>query len=242
MNGILAAMLGTWTAAHTPEAGARFANDPKADELVKADLMAFLLAASLDRGGTSFELWNLPHLLAQSWGHLDPARIEMMAQEALAQEPAIAHAPSQVSRLQLARTIVSLATVIQQECGGDPERMLEGSVSEIMERLQLVNGIGPNIARMIIIQRMLYFGLEPEMRGRLLPKLDVHVQRVLERTGVVSGATEENVRRALSDLSMREVAIVDQVCWDVGQRYCRPHDPKCHECLLARRCPRTGVS
>jgi len=239
---LLSVMVGIWRSRAAKAGQPTFASDPEADKLVKENLFAFLLAASLDRGGNAFALWNIPHRLAQQWGHLDPELIQAMSPEDLASNPVIAHAPSQVSRQQLARTIISLATVVQRQCDGDPERMLRGSISDIMEKLQQVYGVGPNIARMIIIQRILYFGLEPEPRGRLLPKLDVHVQRVLQRTGVVPVATEESVSQVLADRSMEDIAVIDQACWDLGRDYCRPRGPRCGECPLGQCCQKVGVS
>jgi len=240
---ILDAIIDSWWGSR-PQAtsGPSFASDPEADKLVKENLFAFLLAASIDRGGNAFALWNIPYRLKQEWGHLDPDRIQVLAPEVLAADPVIAHAPSQISRYQLANTIISLAQVVQTQYGGSPERMLEGSVSDIMDSVQRVFGIGPNIARMIIIQRILYFGLEPERRGRLLPKLDVHVQRVLGCAGLVSAATDESVGQLLADRSMRDVAVIDQACWDIGRRYCRPNNPKCEQCPLAHCCPKIGVA
>jgi len=239
---ILDAMIDNWWGSHAhPPTGPSFASDPEADRLVREDLFAFLMAASLDRGGQAFDLWNIPHRLQQEWGHLDPERIRVMAPDVLSADPVIAHAPSQISRYQLAKTVISLAQIVQTQHDGVPERMLEGSVSEIMDKLQRVFGIGPNIARMIIILRILYFGLEPERRGYLLPKLDVHVQRVLERAGLVSAATDESVGQLLEDRLMRDVAVIDQACWDIGRRYCRPNNPKCEQCPLARRCLKVGV-
>jgi len=240
---ILDAIIDTWWGSH-PQAtsGPSFASDPEGDKLVKENLFAFLLAASIDRGGNAFALWNIPCRLKQEWGHLDRERIQAMAPEVLASDPVIAHAPSQISRHQLAKTVISLAQVVQTQYGGNPARMLEGSISDIMDSLQRVFGVGPNIARMIIIQRILYFGLEPERRGRLLPKLDVHVQRVLERTGLVSAATDESVGQLLADRSMHDIAVIDQACWDIGRKYCRPTNPKCEQCPLAQHCRKAGVT
>jgi endonuclease III len=147
---ILDALVEYWRSGHAKVvSGPSFAADPEADKLVQENLFAFLLAASLDRGGKASALWNIPYRLKQEWGHLDPERIRAMAPEALAADPVIARAPSQISRYQLAKTVISLAQVVQTQYGGRPERMLEGSVSDIMDSLQRVFGVGPGIARMV---------------------------------------------------------------------------------------------
>jgi endonuclease-3 len=240
---LLDALIGYWQdRSRTGPELPRFASDPDADKLVRENLFAFLLAASLDRGGQAFALWNTPHRLRQQWGHLDPALIQHMVPEELAADPVIVHAPSQISRLQLAKTVVSLAQVVQRDCDGQPERLLEGSIADIMDSLQQVFGVGPGIARMVVIQRILFFGLEPERRGRLLPKIDVHVQRVLERTGLVAAATDEDVAHMLTDRPMQDIAAIDQACWDIGRQYCRPNEPKCGQCPADHGCAKVGIA
>jgi endonuclease III len=219
-----------------------FASDDKANELVKRDVFAFLLASCIDRTGDSTLLWNIPQQLKDSWGHLDSAAIKRMDPAELAANPVIARAPGQVSRVQLARTIIDLAEMVQEEYDGQPERMLEGSISDIMDNLQQVFGVGPNIARMVIILRILYFGLKPARTGRLLPKIDVHVQRVFTRTGIVDACTERAVRILLKDYPIEDIAAIDQVCWGVGREYCEPKDPKCDKCPVASACKKVGVA
>ncbi|MCX6345655.1 MAG: hypothetical protein NT018_11385 [Armatimonadetes bacterium] len=232
-NAVIARMLAHWhtkPSSHLDNVG--YASNPEADTLVRADLFAFLLACSIDRTGESVRIWNTPLYLKQDWGHLDPARIAKMEPAELSQNPIIRQIPGQVSRLQLAKTIITLAEVVIEDFDSCPELMLEGSVSDIMDNLQLVSGIGPNVARMIIILRVLYFGLRPSRTGRLLPKLDVHVCRILVRTGLVTDCSERAVRAILKSYPIEDIAAIDQVCWEIGQNYCRPNDPKCSECPL----------
>lgn len=240
---VIAAMLGHWQserASHLDSAG--FATNPDADTLVRNNLFAFLMACSLDRTGNSDLIWNIPLQLKQDWGHLDPAMIQTMNRQELAQNPIIKRAPGQVSRVQLATTIISLASIVENDYGGAPERMLEGSISDIMESLQQIHGVGPNIARMTIILRILYFGLKPERGGRLLPKIDVHVERLFTRTGLVEVCSEQALGSVLKDYAVEDIAAIDQVCWELGQSYCRPTNPRCGECPINGACGHVGVS
>jgi hypothetical protein len=221
-------------------ADVKFAADPKANQLVKEDLVAFLLAASIDRGGQAFHLWNIPYRLKESWGHLDTQRIAAMDPVVLAADPAILQAPSQTSRAQLAKTIVSVARTIEQY-GGDPSRLLEGTTDAVIARLQHIFGVGPGIARMIVIQRLLFFGHRPIPGGDLLPKLDVLVQRVFTRTGMVAECTDAQVAQALRGCSPNEIAIIDQVGWGIGHDYCSATEPRCGQCPLRSSCDQRGL-
>ncbi|MDI6828615.1 MAG: hypothetical protein QME62_09045 [Armatimonadota bacterium] len=239
----LEAMLDYWRGKYQPGvANVGFAEDPQADKLVREDLFAFLLACSIDRMGKSTLIWNIPYKLKLDWGHLDPSKISRMSPEELASNQIIAHAPGLVSREQIAKTIISLAQVVTDDYDGHPERMLDGSISDIMDKLQQVSGIGPNIARMIIIIRILYFGLKPARTGRLLPKIDVHVTRVMIRTGTVPDGSERSLLQVLRHYPIEDIAAIDQVCWEVGQTYCKPHKPDCRACFLNECCAKVGVS
>jgi hypothetical protein len=227
-------MLTTWAA--EPH-DAPFASDPAADRLVRSDLSAFLMAAALDRVGQSFKLWEIPYLLRGKWGHLDTQRIQAMDPAELAADPIIAHAPAQTKRLHLAKSIISVAKTIELN-NGEPERLFDGDMQSILERLDRIFGIGLPIAHMIVIQRILYFGFTPP-GGDLLPKTDVHVMRVLARTGVVSTitASDQQVRSALVGFSPFEIAILDQVAWRVGRELCHAKkQPNCPACPLHHAC------
>lgn len=227
----LRTMIATWNAAPP---NARFADDPAADQLVKENLSAFLMAASIDRGGLARKLWEVPFRLLQKWEQLDTGQIQAMDPLSLASDPIIARAPSMTRRLDLAKSIISVAQTVEAY-GGNPERIFEGNIDTILNRLQQIFGVGPGIARMILIQRMLFFGLNPPGND-LLPKLDVLVVRVLTRTGVVTTGTDKEVRAAIQEFSSREIAFIDQVAWDIGQTRCFPKQPDCPACPLCDVC------
>jgi hypothetical protein len=219
---------------------AQFAADPKADQFIKENLAAFLVAASIDRGGQSLKLWNIPYQLRETWGHFDTKLIQQMDPLVLATDPIIARAPSITSRIHLAKTIISVAQVVEIY-GGDPHRIFDGSIQQIFARLTRVFGVGPGIARMIVLQRLLFFDLRPSANDELLPKLDVHLVRVFERTGLVELADDLHVRAALRRLNPEQVAIVDQAAWTIGQNFCYPKKPNCNACPLDLVCEKRGV-
>jgi endonuclease III len=236
-------MIDWWEATHQAAAEqVRFASDPEADQLIKENLVAFLIAAALDRRGQAREIWNIPLALMRRWGHLNPGIIQHMNPVDVASIPEIEHAPTQIARQVMGRTVVSVAIVVQEVGGGQASNLFDGNFKEILARLDRIFGVGEGIARMMVILRMLYFGLSPQPEGELLPKLDTHVQRVLLRSGTVTLCTDKQVREALAGCTARQVAIVDQAAWQIGQQWCRNSEPLCLECPLGLLCPKQGFS
>ncbi len=159
-----------------------------------------------------------------------------MGPVALAADPIIVLAPSAISAVDRAKANISVAQTIEVH-GGKPERLFGGSIDSILHRLEKIFGVGPGIARMIVIQRMLYFWLTPP-GSELLPKTDVHVMRVFARTGVVltDTASDKEVRSALVDHSPHDIAIIDQVARKIGRNVCSPKNPNCPACPLRHAC------
>jgi endonuclease III len=188
--------------------------------------------------GLSRLLWKLPYLLMQRLGHLDPHRIARMSPGTVAAMDEVQSLPSAVSRDQIAATIVDAATLVSKECDGNAERLFVGTFDEILRRLQRIDGVGVGLARMMVILRMIYFGLEPESGGELLPKLDVHVKRVFVRTRLVKQCNDEEVGEALAGCDPREIGIVDQQVWRLGQDRCHAGEPICRACPLDDICPK----
>lgn len=216
--------------------------DDAADRLVKTDCFAFVLACSVDRMGPSEKLWRIPYLLRQHWGHLNPSRIAQMNFQTIAAVPAVRRAPTQISRGDIAKTIVSAAALVSQKCNGAAERLFDGTIDEMLDKLQMIYGVGEGIARMAVSLRMLYFGLQPQPGGQLLPKFDVHVQRVLVRSGLVKTCSNSEVQKALEGYTARDIACLDFSAWTIGRTWCHARNPECHQCPLTDVCSKLNVT
>jgi len=66
---------------------------------------------------------------------------------------------------------------------------------------------------------------------------DVHVDRVLKRSGLVS---KDSSREALiykaRELNPEFPGIIDFSCWEIGRQYCRPQNPLCGQCPIRSEC------
>ena len=66
---------------------------------------------------------------------------------------------------------------------------------------------------------------------------DVHIKRVLERTGLVEkNATNESIIYKARELNPEFPGIIDFSCWEIGRNYCKPTNPICSRCPIEASC------
>lgn len=69
---------------------------------------------------------------------------------------------------------------------------------------------------------------------------DVHVKRVFRRLGLVEDEVNKDMVNMViymaRELYPEYPGIFDFALWDLGQRVCRPHNPRCDQCYLADLC------
>lgn len=66
---------------------------------------------------------------------------------------------------------------------------------------------------------------------------DVHILRVLRRTGLVSkNADIESIIYKARELNPEFPGIIDFSCWEIGRKWCRPQNASCSECIIRSGC------
>ena len=218
-----------------------FAKDKDANDLVYDDLFAFCLAACLDRQAQSDRVWLVPHFLKKRWGHLDPARIASMDPDDVAEALKESRCGWRLRMADVANTVISLARLVQEECGGDPTRLFVGSVREILDRLTSIPGVGEGIANMLLIQRIRFFGLRPSGLDDLDVKADTHIVRVFYRLGMSDAETESAAINAARQLEPEDRIAADQACWHISRNFCHLNKPNCPQCPVNAYCEKVGV-
>lgn len=68
-------------------------------------------------------------------------------------------------------------------------------------------------------------------------KPDVHVLRVLKRSGLIPMEDEYQAVCAAQRLAPKYPAELDWPTWDIGQRWCHSSNPDCVNCPLSAVCP-----
>jgi len=111
------------------------------------------------------------------------------------------------------------------------------SVKIVKKRFEEFAGIGPNIANMAV--NALYRELKIPFKDpeNIDVKVDVHVKRVLKRTGIVSiNASDEEIRIKAKQLCPEFPGKLDWAAWRIGQDYCQKSQPNCSLCPLTDYC------
>lgn len=126
------------------EGSAVFTPNPEADELVRTDPFAFLLAVIFDQGIEAERAWAAPYHLRERLGHLVPARIA-------AEPDAVAMAIDTPPKLQryvntVPVWVVKAAARVLSMYGGDAARIWAGTpdAADLQRRLDEFVGIGQN--------------------------------------------------------------------------------------------------
>jgi endonuclease-3 len=124
-----------------------------------------------------------------------------------------------------ARNLVAIAKRIVEE--------FAGRVPDDLETLLTFNGIGRKTANLVVTAGYKKPGI----------CVDTHVHRISNRWGFVSTKTPEQTEMALRRrLPARYWLRYNDLLVSFGQTVCRPLSPHCSSCVIARWCPRLGVS
>jgi endonuclease-3 len=110
----------------------------------------------------------------------------------------------------------------------------DGRVPDTMEELLTLPGVGRKTANLVLILAF--------KSGRNIC-VDTHVHRISNRLGWVRTTTPGETEEALYAATPRRWwpnINLYLVTW--GQNVCRPVYPRCGACVLARECPRLGVT
>mgnify|MGYP001324333495 CR=1 FL=1 len=66
---------------------------------------------------------------------------------------------------------------------------------------------------------------------------DVHILRVLRRTGLVSKTSDANsIIYKARELNPEFPGIIDFSCWEIGRTWCKPKNPDCEKCVIRSEC------
>jgi endonuclease-3 len=109
-----------------------------------------------------------------------------------------------------------------------------GVVPDTMEGLLTLPGVGRKTANLVLI-------LSHASRDNIC--VDTHVHRIANRLGWVRTRTPEETEHALYRVvPKRYWAEVNLRLVTWGQNMCRPVYPRCAACVIARVCPKIGVT
>lgn len=224
--------------------GGSFTGDADADGFLRQNPLAFLMAASIDRGARAESVWKIPFTLNCRLGHLDP---NILSQYTIDQMEAILRSLAKKPRYprQAAQTIVHLSKLVADEFDGNAANIWLGrSPLEVTQTLDRIWGIGPGIAHMTVRILKDEFGYNPpsESWRKVDVKPDVQVRRVFYRSGIAQDKNESTAVHAARQLHPDFPGLLDWPAWEIGRTWCRESNPNCNECPLRGACIKRETS
>lgn len=215
-----------------------FTPDPEANRFLWSDPFAFLVAVIADYQIPAERAWAVPWELRKRIGHFDPARMledESIIYEAFAKRPALHRFVKNVPSY-----ILEAARVVLNEYSGDAGRIWsdEPTAEELQGRLQALPGISQKKAAMAVEILERYMGVTVrEMEGSDLA-FDVHVRRVMLRTGLATADDQQHMIDRARALNPERPGALDPPLWHIGRTWCYAGVPDCDECVLVQSCPK----
>ena len=210
--------------------------DEETEALVRNDPFAFLVAVAFDRGMAWEKAWRIPTEINRQ-GLLDAVRLATMDEGDLAELlDGLAVRPRYGTK-RGAKTLSDAARLVAERFGGDAGAIWEdSSPAEVEKTLQEIRGLGPGIASMATRILRDDFGCFRGQERQIDVKPDVHLVRVFVRAGLSDGDSAREVTHAARRLNPEFPGELDWPAWQIGQVWCRPSDPDCSRCPLAREC------
>jgi hypothetical protein len=191
-----------------------------------------------DQGVIAERAWEAPYLLRQRLGHLDPAR---MAAEPTAVHAAIGLPPVlHRYREKLPLWVSAAAEKVMIDWGGDAAAIWsdQPTAAELQRRLDAFAGIGQKKAAMAVEILARDFHVPVRELGGSDIAYDVHVRRVMLRSGLAQRDDPEHMIAAARALHPQRPGALDEPAWRIGRQWCHAGVPACRACVLSRVCPR----
>ena len=143
-------------------------------------------------------------------------------------------------KVNMARWVTLAARDVISHYGGDASAIWSDSPTavELQRRSVQFAGIGQKKAAMAVelLERDLGVVVK-ELEGSDIA-FDVHIRRVLIRTGLAERDDQGEIIDRARALNPERPGSLDHPLWDIGRRWCRPRNPNCGSCPLTTLCPR----
>lgn len=204
-------------------------------DLIATNPFAFLVGSVFQRGIPWEKAWEIPFHIKEQ-GMLEPSKLTSASDSKL--KALIDNLPVRPRYPNEAvRTLRETADLVEA-FGGDAAAIWSGTPPRIVRQLlRGIHGVGPGIANMVVLLLRDQYGFFQGQEHEIDIKPDVHVLRVLKRSGLIPFESEDLAVSATRRLSPQFPAKLDWPIWDIGQRWCFSSQPDCVHCPLTDVCP-----
>jgi uncharacterized HhH-GPD family protein len=209
-----------------------------ANDFLMSDDWAFLAGVIGDYQMPAERAWAVPFDLSrrlEGWGvHLVADNPERVLAAFLG-PPALHRFPTQS-----ARWLVAGAQRVIDDYGGDAGAVWydRPTARQLQERLTEFVGISQKKAAMAVEILSGQRGIEIlDLSGSDIA-YDVHVRRVMLRTGLAQRDHVDHMVMAARELNPDRPGALDLPMWEIGRTWCHARDPECGTCRIGAACPR----
>jgi endonuclease III len=219
-----------------------FTPDEKANALILSNPLAYLFAVILDQGIKAERAWEIPYILKQRLGTIDIHKL------ALISDKKIISAFNQLPKLHrfpktMALRIKKASQLVIDRYSGKAENIWNDTPSsfELHHRFEEFAGIGQKKASMATNILVKDFNIKVKDKRGIDISYDIHIRRVLLRTGLIESDTMETVVNTARALNPEYPGIIDGPCWRIGRMYCHPTLPSCNRCPIEKVCEKRTI-
>lgn len=216
-----------------------YSDSIEANNFIFNNKLAFLFGIIFDNGIPSKIAWKRPFELLQRIENLN--NIKELSEDQLTKiikEPYCLHRFPKIIAINLKK----LVTIIDEKFAGNPENIWESKNIQITKQnLLQIHGIGIKKANLTILMLHRDFHIIFKDILELELAIDVHLERVLNRSGYFHiNKMNNNFNIIFQKYDFEDTklipAYVGTTLWNIGQIYCKTMQPNCQECPLNKSC------
>lgn len=214
-----------------------FTINEEADKLIWNNHLAYLFAVIFDQSMPAEKVWEIPYLLKQRLGFLDCDKIAYMSDEELIeifnQKPKLHRFPKK-----MAINIKKACLLLIEKYDGKTENIWNDKPrsDDLHRRFEEFNLIGQKKASMATNILVRDYGIEVKDKRGIDISYDIHVRKVLLRTGLAEEDDMDLMIKTARMLNPEYPGALDNPCWIIGRRYCHPTKPLCDKCPISNIC------
>jgi uncharacterized HhH-GPD family protein len=215
-----------------------FTDNDAANQFLISDDWALLAGVIGDYQMPAERAWAVPYHLSQrlgGWGVELVAEAPDSVLEAFLGPPALHRFPTQSARWLVAgaqRVIDDYGAKVGAVWSDQP------TARELQARLHEFVGVSQKKAAMAVEILSGQFGVDiRELSGSDIA-YDVHVRRVMLRTGLAERDEVNHMVGAARLANPERPGALDLPMWEIGKTWCRSRRPECDRCVIGDVCPR----
>jgi len=222
-----------------------YSDSEKANTMIFSEPFAFVIGLIFDQSIQSRLAWEAPLILKERLGHLNAQKIASMDKEVLkrviAEKKALHRYPGN-----MAQYLIVSCSVLVSEFDARVENLWtgDGTITTARKNFLKLNGVGEKKANLAVLMLARDFKIPFTDIGSLPLALDVHLKRVLSRSGLFNIETKDGLKDLHDCLRIdypHFPALLSTALWSVGRHFCHESSPQCDICPLNQTCLRRLV-